>query len=127
MGTEEDDERLLRGPGGEHGEQGLPRAVLLGFVYLSFLMLALAALNLLWTSRQTDAANAKTQALCRFDADIGGAPLAVNPATGKPSLLSVSIVSDARVAWHQTGCAGHLDAPSPSFRHWAAYYRLPAG
>lgn len=123
----EDNERLLRGPQDEDGEPETPRSTRRGFVYLTVLMIVLTTLNLLWTSRQTDAANAKTQALCRFDADIGGAPLAANPATGKPSLLSVSIVSDARVAWRQTGCAGHLDAPSPSFRHWAAYYRLPAG
>jgi hypothetical protein len=105
----------------------MPRGVLLGFVYLSVLMLLLGAANLLWTSRQVGAANTKTQALCRFDADLGGAPVTADPKTGKPSLLAVTIVSDARTAWRQTGCAGHLPPPSPSFRQWAAYYRLPAG
>lgn len=126
----EADERLPRGPKGERGEQGLPgmsRGARLGFVYLSVLMLLLAGANLLWTSLQTGAANAKTQAQCRFDADLGSAPVAVDPKTGKPSLLAVTVVSDARTAWHQTGCPGQLDAPSPSFRRWAAYYRLPAG
>lgn len=125
--NDEADERLPRGPKGDPGEPGMTRGARLGFVYLSVLMLLLGAANLLWTSRQTGAANAKTQAQCRFDADLGGAPVAVSPATGKPSLLGVSIVSDARVAWRQLGCAGHLPAPAPSFLHWAAYYRLPAG
>lgn len=125
----EANERLPRGPKGEPGERGLPgtpRAVLLGFAYLSVLTIALSAANLLWTSRQVDQANAKTQAQCRFDGDLGGAPAPV-AGTGKPSLLAVTIISDARVAWHQTGCPGHLDPPSPSFAQWAAYYRLPAG
>jgi len=126
----EADERLPRGPRGERGEQGTPgmsRGARRGFVYLSVLMLVLTAANLVWTSRETGAANSKTQALCRFDADLGGAPVGTDPKTGKASLLGVSIVSDARVAWRQTGCAGQLPAPSPSFRQWAAYYRLPAG
>jgi hypothetical protein len=127
----EADERLPRGPKGERGEQGLPgmsRGARRAFTYLLILIILLTALNLLWTSRQTGEANRRAQAQCRFDADLGGAPAPVAGATtGKPSLLAVTIVSDARVAWHQTGCAGHLDAPSPSFRRWAAYYRLPAG
>jgi hypothetical protein len=128
--SSEADERLPRGPKGERGEQGLPgmtRGARLGFVYLSVLMLLLAAANLLWTSLQTGEANKKTQAQCRFDADLGGAPVTADPKTGKPSLLAVTIISDARTAWHQTGCAGQLDAPSPSFARWAAYYRLTAG
>ncbi len=63
--------------------------------------------------------------LCKFNADLGGAPIAVNPATGKPSLLGVTIVSDARVAWHGLGCPGRLTPPSPSFRRWARFYHLP--
>src|SRR5258706_11780239 len=55
---------------------------------------------------------------CKFDADIGGAPIAVNPATRKPSLLGVTIVSDARVAWHGLGCPGKLAPPSRSFARW---------
>ena len=125
-------ERLPRGPKGDRGEQGrqgpgLPRAVLLGFVYLSVLMLLLAGANLLFTSRQVSAADARARAQCGFDADIAGVPVTVSPATAKASLLSVKLVSDARVAWRQAGCTGLLAAPSPSFRQWAAYYRLPAG
>lgn len=128
--SSEADKRPPRGPKGERGEQGMPgmtRGARPGFVYLSVLMLLLAGANLLWTSLQTGAASKKTQAQCRFDADLGGAPVAAVPKTGKPSLLAVTIISDARTAWHQTGCPGLLPAPSPSFRHWAAYYRLPAG
>jgi hypothetical protein len=129
----EADERLPRGPKGERGEQGLPgmpgmtRGARRGFVYLSVLMLLLAAANLVFTSRQTGASDARARAQCRFDADLGGAPVAVVPKTGKPSQLGVTIVSDARVAWHQAGCTGQLPGPSPSFRQWAAYYHLPAG
>jgi hypothetical protein len=128
----EADERLPRGPKGDQGDQGkrgpgIPRAVLRGFVYLSVLMLLLTAANLVFTSRQTGASDARARAQCRFDADLGSAPAPVaGAATGKPSLLAVTIISDARVAWHQAGCAGQLAAPSPSFRQWAAYYHLPA-
>ena len=123
----EADERLPRGPKGDRGEPGMSRGVRRAFTYLLVLTLVLAAANLLWTSRQVGAANAKAQAQCQFDADLGAAPVSTDPKTGKASLLGVSIVSDARVAWHQSGCAGQLPAPSPSFRQWAAYYRLPAG
>jgi hypothetical protein len=128
--SSEANERLLRGPKGEQGERGIPgmpRAARRGFVYLAVLTLLLAAFNLLWTSRQVGAASAKTQAQCRFDADIGTAPVALNPKTGQPSLLGVTIVSDARIAWHQTACPGQLPSPSPSFRRWAVYFRLPVG
>ncbi|HSZ38458.1 MAG TPA: hypothetical protein VK817_00725 [Trebonia sp.] len=131
MGIEEN-ERLPRGLKGERGEAGargpgLSWGTRRGFVYLSLLMLLLTALNLLWTSRQTGASNARAGAQCHFDADLGGAPVAADPKTGKPSLLAVTIVSDARTAWHQAACAGQLPAPSPSFRQWAAAYNLPAG
>ena len=94
-------------------------------VFLFVFSVLLATANLLWSSRQYSQANARTRAQCQFDADIGGAPIAVNVATGKASVLSVTIVSDARVAWHHLGCPGALAPPDPSFAHWAAYYRLP--
>jgi len=62
---------------------------------------------------------------CRFNADLADLPVTVNPATGKAALLGVKIVADAREAWHGLGCPGALPPPSPSFRRWAAYYRLP--
>jgi hypothetical protein len=95
-------------------------------VFLFAVSLLIGALNFLWTSRVVNASNHRVQALCRFDADLGSAPV-VAPATGPPSLLGVSIVSDARVAWHQAGCSGRLAAPAPSFVKWARYYHLPAG
>ncbi len=126
----EEDERLPRGLRGERGERGAPgmsNGVRRGFVYLLVLILVLEGANLVWTSRETGAVNAKAQAQCRFDADVGAAPVGIDPKTGRASQLGVSIVSDARTAWRQSGCAGQLPAPSPSFRQWAAYYRLPAG
>jgi hypothetical protein len=116
---------LARGPKGDPGEPGMTRGARLGFVYLSTVMLLLAAANLVFTSIQVGAANTKVQVQCRFDADLGSAPVAVNPKTGKASLLGVTIVSDGRVAWRQLGCAGHLAPPAPSFTHWARYYKLP--
>lgn len=62
---------------------------------------------------------------CAFNGDLGGVPVTNNPATGRPSLLGLRIVSDSRVAWHQAGCPGHLVRPSPSFAKWARFYHLP--
>jgi hypothetical protein len=130
MSSDEQNERLVRGPRGERGEAGargpgMPRAVLRALAYLAAVMLLLTAANLLWTSLQAGAASRRAQAQCSFDADLGGAPVGTDPKTGKASLLGVTIVSDARTAWHQAGCSGQLPGPSPSFRQWAAYYRLP--
>lgn len=63
-------------------------------------------------------------AQCKFYDDLGGAPVVV-PAGGKPGILGVEIVSDARVAWHQLGCPGMQQPAEPSFLQWAAYYKLP--
>ena len=130
--SNEENERLLRGAKGERGEPGaqgpgMTDGARRAIAYLLVLMLLLDAAILVWTFRQTGAANARAQAQCSFDADLGGAPVATDPKTGKASLLGVTIISDARTAWHQARCSGQLAGPSPSFRQWAAYYRLPAG
>lgn len=131
MRSDESGERLPRGPKGDRGEPGtrgtpgMARGARRGFVYLSLLMLLLSAANLLYTARQTGAADGRSRAQCRFDADLGVAPVALSGQTGRPSLLAVSIVSDARVAWHQLGCSGHLGAPSASFVKWSVYYHRP--
>lgn len=101
---------------------GASRAVVALFV-LAFL---LAGLNFFWTSHQVNTANTRAQAQCQFDADLGAAPI-TPPAGGKPSVLGVTIISDARVAWHRAGCPGRLAPPDPSFVKWAARYKLPAG
>jgi hypothetical protein len=132
--SDENSERFvnLRGPKGEQGDEGAPGppgmtpGARRGFVYLSLLMLLLSAANLLYTARQTGAADSRSRAQCGFDTDLGSAPVALS-LTGKASQLAVTIVSDARIAWHQAGCDGHLPGPSPSFRHWAVYYHLPVG
>jgi hypothetical protein len=102
---------------------GAVRAVLTLFL----ITLALFGVSLLFTARAVNSVRQQARAECRFDADLGGAPVAASPATGKPSLLGVTIVSDARVAWRQLGCTGRLPAADPSFIKWARYYRLPAG
>lgn len=71
--------------------------------------------------------SARIAASCHFWSDLGAAPVTVSPATGKPSLLGVTIVSDARVAWHGNGCAGILPPPKPSFVRWAKAFGLPVG
>jgi hypothetical protein len=71
--------------------------------------------------------SARIAASCHFWSDLGPAPVTVSPATGKPSLLGVRIISDSRVAWHGQDCGGVLPPPDPSFVRWAKYYRLPVG
>lgn len=71
--------------------------------------------------------SARIAASCHFAADLGGAPITVSPATGKPSLLGVRIISDSRVWWHGQHCTGPLPPPAASFRHWATFYKLPVG
>ena len=125
-----------RGPKGERGERGeqgvrgmpgISRGARRAVGYLLLLTLALDAAILVWGTRQTRIADARAQAQCRFDADLGGAAVTPDPKTGRPALLAVAIVSDARVAWHQAACDGPPPPASPSFRQWAARYRLPAG
>lgn len=62
---------------------------------------------------------------CRFDGDLAGVPITLNPATRRASELGVKIVSDSRVAWRLAGCPGRLASPAPSFLRWARFYRLP--
>ena len=129
--SDQNNERLLRGPKGDQGAQGhqgtpgMSRGARLGFVYLAVVTLVLAAANLLFTSQEVTQVRGAVLAECRFNADLGSAPVAVNPKTGKASLLGVSIVSDARVAWQQLGCTGRLMPPQPSFVRWAKAYHLP--
>jgi len=95
-------------------------------VALFILSLLIGGLNFFWTSRQVNEATVRAQAQCAFNADIGPVPVTV-PASGKPAILGVKIISDARIAWRRAGCPGRLAPPAPSFVKWAAYYRLPAG
>jgi len=95
-------------------------------VALFILSLLIGGLNFFWTSRQVNEATVRARALCQFDADLGAAPLTVQPGA-KASRFGVLIISDARVAWHRAGCPGRLAPPAPSFVKWAAFYHLPAG
>jgi len=95
-------------------------------VALFVLSLLIGGLNFFWTSRQVNEATTRARALCRFDADLGAAPLTV-PAGAKASRFGVLIISDARTAWHRAGCPGRLAPPAPSFIRWARFYHLPAG
>lgn len=71
--------------------------------------------------------NRQIHAECKFNTDLSGLPVTVNPATGKASLLGVEIISDVRQAWLAAGCPGRLPVPDPSFMRWAHYFHLPAG
>ena len=102
-----------------------PAAEARSFVILAALSLLIGGLNLWWTAREVNGANTLARAQCQFDADLGTAPLTV-PAGGQPSRLGVTIIADARAAWRQAGCPGHLGPPDPVFARWAATYRLPA-
>ena len=61
---------------------------------------------------------------CTFDRDLASAPVSINPATGKPSTLGVSIVADAHNAYVDIHCDGSLP-PNPSLQHWAAIFHIP--
>jgi len=76
-------------------------------------------------ARQQHSLGRQQHSLCRQERDVGGLPVAVNPVTGRASLLGVSIVADARTAWRGLRCAGVLPPPDPSFTRWARYYHLP--
>ena len=95
-------------------------------VALFILSLLIGGLNFFWTSRQVNEATVRAQAQCAFNADIGPVPVTV-PASGKPAILGVKIISDARIAWRRAGCPGRLAPPAPSFIRWARFYHLPAG
>lgn len=105
----------------------MTRGAARAFVALSAVTMTIALAGFLWTAAAVNSAEDRARALCRFDADLAGVPVAVSPKTGRPSLLGVSIVSDARTAWHQAGCGGRLPPPDPSFTRWARYYHLPVG
>lgn len=138
-------EALWKGPKGDKGEPGLSPKLRKGIVALFSLAAAIAVAALVGVVVQSGSyqtANARTvrklnhtvnklsrevKSQCRFDGDLAGLPLTVNPATHTASELGVKIVSDSRVAWHQAGCPGRLAAPSPSFARWARYYHLPTG
>jgi hypothetical protein len=96
-----------------------------GLVYLLLLALIIDAAEFYLFARSVNSLTTQQHAQCRFYDDLGVAPITLNPATGKPSLLGVELVSDARVAWHQLGCPGMEQPADPSFTHWAAYYKLP--
>lgn len=100
---------------------GAARAV----VVMSVLMLVIGGANLFFTTSEVSHLRAAVLASCAFAADVGTAPVAANPATGKPSRLGISIVADSRKQWHQLGCPGQLPPPPPSFVWWARYYHLP--
>lgn len=96
-------------------------------IFLFGFAVLLGAANLLWTSMQVNHLRDAVLAQCTFDADLGSAPVTVSPASGRPSRLGVTIVSDSRVAWHGLGCPGKLPPPAPSFARWAKEFHLPAG
>ena len=94
-------------------------------VFLDTVMLLLIAGTLIFSAREVAALKTAQLSACKAAADIGSAPVAINPATGKASLLGVSIVADYRQIWHGNGCTTPmLGPPAPSFVRWAKFYGL---
>lgn len=106
-----------------NGHQARGRA----FAWLLLITIGFAAVVILYTARTTHHLTREVQAQCRFDADLGGVPVSINPATHEASVLGVKIVSDSRVAWRLAGCPGTLPRATPSFLRWAKFYHLPTG
>src|SRR5258706_3050080 len=92
---------------------------------MAAIMLAVFAAGAVFFARTVGDLRTAVRSHCKFDADLGGAPIMVNPATGKPSLLGVTIVSDARVEWHGLGCPGKLPPTPPPFPTRAPRYTPP--
>ena len=113
-----------KGSKGEKGDLGITVGARRAIIYLFILTLLLTAGDLAYTTHLVDQVRAQQQAECKFDGDIGTAPVVAQKGL-KPSLLGVTIISDARVAWRQHGCPGHLTAADPSFVRWARAFHLP--
>lgn len=107
--------------------QGMSSGALRAAIFLFIFAVLVGAANLLFTSSEVNHLRHAVLTECKFDADLGSAPITVSPATGKASRLGVLIISDSRVAWHGLGCPGKLAAPAPSFAKWARAFHLPVG
>jgi len=123
---------LAKGQKGDKGEtgaagQGMTRGARRAVIFLFALAVALAGMNLLFTSVTVNHLRSAVLAQCQFNADLGAAPVTVSPSTGRASRLGVLIISDSRTAWHGLGCPGRLPPPAPSFAKWAKTYHLPVG
>lgn len=94
------------------------------FLFLLVLGIAVNAGAYFLSARSVAGLRVQQHAQCKFDSDLGGAPVAAMPG-GKPPLLGIEIVSDARVAWREAGCPGRLAPAAPSFTRWARYYHQP--
>jgi hypothetical protein len=95
-----------------------------GLAYLVVVGILINAGVYYLSARSVNKLSVQQHAQCRFYADLGSLPIAVG-VNGKASIVAVTIVSDARVAWHRLGCTGTLQPADPSFLQWAAYYKLP--
>jgi hypothetical protein len=122
-------EARYRGEPGRQGEPGPGLSPLraYGIVVLFALAFLVAVAAVTGVVTEVSALQREVRSQCKFDADLAGVPVSLNPATNKPSVLGIKIVSDSRVAWRQAGCPGTLPAPSPSFTRWARFYHLPTG
>jgi hypothetical protein len=131
MGADESGERLhvalTSEPYITEGARRTARRLAWSLVVLFVITAVIGAANLIYTTQRVNAASRADSSSCRFFADLAGLPITVSPSTHTATLLGVEIISDAREAWHGRGCPGTLPPPSASFRHWAAYYRLPIG
>lgn len=138
--------RPADGPGPDGTQTKRRRSLGWSIIALFAITLGIGGANLLFTSSQVSsvaATNAKVarqeaalekqqailerqiQADCNVYARLAPLPVTLNITTGRPTLLSVQLISDSRVAWTAKGCTGTLAAPDPSFVKWASFYHLP--
>jgi hypothetical protein len=96
-----------------------------GLLYIVGLGILINAGVYFLSVRSVNSLAVQQHAQCKFYDDLGSSPITAVPGA-KASILGVSLVSDARVAWHRLGCSGTQQPAAPSFLQWAAYYKLPA-
>lgn len=85
--------------------------------------IAVGAGMLVSQNNQLRSDEARLLSACDFYRPLTPLPVSVNPASGKPTELSVSIIAGAREAYIGQGC-GRIPAAAPSVIKWAAYYHI---
>lgn len=103
-------------------------------IVLFIISIVIGTGNLLFTTDQVHRLQSASRSLekqlhadCGWYGHIASLPVTVPPGAKRPTVLSVRLISDSRVAWHARGCPGPVPPPDPSLVKWAAYYHLPIG
>lgn len=125
-------------PGAELATHRLRKALIWSFVVLFITTIGLLIASFLYQTGRVHQIQLNTAAItrdsvtlrqqvladCAVDRDLAGIP--VTPGmNGHPTKLSVRIISDFRLSWHQKSCPGKLPPPDPTFVAGARFYHLP--